>query len=186
MSSRRISATSALAALVGALWLGPGLAQQQGAGYVSNLSGPLFAVKSDGSRRVLSTQSVVNAGDMLITEDKTYARVRFSDTSEVTLRPSTQFQIENYAFERTAPEKDNSAFRLLKGAFRTVTGLIGKRGNLDAYKVSTATATIGIRGTVFGVTVCLAAEAEAKAAAQAAAKGAPDPAVAQAAADYTP
>ena len=191
MTSRRISATSAraaLGALAGALFAalvttaGPALAQQ-GAGYVSNLSGPLFAVKSDGSRRVLSTQSVVNAGDMLITEDKTYARVRFSDTSEVTLRPSTQFQIENYAFERAAPEKDNSAFRLLKGAFRTVTGLIGKRGNLDAYKVSTATATIGIRGTVFGVTVCLAAEAEAKAAAEAAAKGALDPAAAQAAAD---
>src|SRR3990172_1322936 len=203
MTSRRISATSAraalavrVAALVATLVValaagsvaGPALAQQpqQGAAYVSNLSGPLFAVKSDGSRRVLSTQSVVSSGDMLITEDKTYARVRFSDTSEVTLRPSTQFQIENYAFERAAPEKDNSAFRLLKGAFRTVTGLIGKRGNLDAYKVSTATATIGIRGTVFGVTVCLAAEAEAKAAAQAAAKGAPDPAVAQAAADYTP
>jgi len=183
MSSRRISATSALAALVGALWLVPGLAQQGAAGYVSNLSGPLFAVKGDGSRRVLSTRSVVNAGDMLITEDKTYARVRFSDTSEVTLRPSTQFQIENYAFERAAPEKDNSAFRLLKGAFRTVTGLIGKRGNLDAYKVSTATATIGIRGTVFGVTVCLEAEAAAKAAAEAAAKGALDPAAAQAAAD---
>src|SRR3989304_7704562 len=183
MSSRRISATSALAALVGALWLVPGLAQQGAAGYVSNLSGPLFAVKADGARRVLSTQSVVNAGDMLITEDKTYARVRFSDTSEVTLRPSTQFQIENYAFERAAPERDNSAFRLLKGAFRTVTGLIGKRGNLAAYKLSTATATIGIRGTVFGVTVCLEAEAAAKAAAEAHAKGALDPAAAQAAAD---
>jgi FecR-like protein len=160
MTSRRITATSARAAfgaLVGALFAslvttpvsGPAVAQQpqQGAAYVSNLSGPLFAVKSDGSRRVLSTQSVVNVGDTLITEDKTYARVRFSDTSEVTLRPSTQFQIENYAFERAAPEKDNSAFRLLKGAFRTVTGLIGKRGNQDAYKIQTSTATIGIRGS---------------------------------------
>jgi hypothetical protein len=193
MSNRRISATSVqgvrvaalVAALVAASVAGPALAQQQQdtAGYVSNLSGPLFAVKSDGSRRVLSTQSVVSTGDTLITEDKTYARVRFSDTSEVTLRPSTQFQIENYAFERAVPEQDNSAFRLLKGAFRTVTGLIGKRGNRDAYKLSTATATIGIRGTVFGVTVCLAAEAAAKAAAEAAAKGAPDLAAAQAAAD---
>ncbi len=187
MSERRITATNArvaalVAALVAASVAGPALGQQ-GAGYVSNLSGPLFAVKSDGSRRVLSTQSVVSSGDTLITEDKTYARVRFSDTSEVTLRPSTQFQIENYAFERTTPEKDNSAFRLLKGAFRTVTGLIGKRGNLDAYKVSTATATIGIRGTIFGVTVCLEAEAAAKAAAEAAAKGAPDAVAARAAAD---
>lgn len=158
MTSRRISATSARVALVAALLAasvaGPALAQQ-GAGYVSNLSGPLFAVKSDGSRRVLSAQSVVSTGDTLVTEDKTYARVRFSDTSEVTLRPSTQFQIESYAFDRDAPQKDNVAFRLFKGALRTVTGLIGRRGSAEAYRLSTATATVGIRGTIFGVTVCL-------------------------------
>lgn len=155
MTGRRITATSALvAALVAASVAGPALAQRQDAGYVSNLSGPLFVVKSDGSRRVLSTQSVVNPGDTLVTEDKTYARVRFSDTSEVTLRPSTQFQIEAYSFERDAPQKDNIAFRLFKGALRTVTGLVGSRGDAEAYKLTTESATIGIRGTVFGVTVC--------------------------------
>lgn len=156
MTGRRITATSALvAALFAASVAGSALAQQQGAGYVSNLSGPLFVVKSDGSRRVLSTQSVVNAGDTLITEDKTYARVRFSDSSEVTLRPGTQFQIEAYSFDRDAPEKDSVAFRMFRGALRTVTGLIGHRGNPDAYKLSTDSATIGIRGTIYGVTVCL-------------------------------
>src|SRR5690606_28908415 len=39
-------------------------------------------------------------------------------------------------------------FRLVKGALRTVTGFIG-RSNRDAYKVNTATATIGIRGTEY-------------------------------------
>jgi hypothetical protein len=151
-----VLASAFFAALVTLPFAGPSLAQQQpGAGYVSNLSGPLFAVKSDGSRRVLSTQSVINAGDTLITEDKTYARVRFSDTSEVTIRPGTQFQIEAYSFDRDAPQQDNIAFRMFKGALRTVTGLVGRRGNQDAYRLSTATATIGIRGTIFGVTVCL-------------------------------
>lgn len=156
MTGRRITATSALVAAIFAVSIaGPASAQQKGAGYVSNLSGPLFVVKSDGSRRVLSTQSVVSAGDMLVTEDKTYARVRFSDTSEVTLRPGTQFQIEAYSFDRDAPEKDNIAFRMFRGALRTVTGLIGHRSGADAYKLSTDSATIGIRGTIFGVTVCL-------------------------------
>lgn len=155
MASQKITAISAIAAMVAALSAGPALAQQErGAGYVSNLSGPLFAVKADGSRRILSVQSAVDSGDTLVTEDKTYARVRFTDQSEVTLRPSSQLQIENYAFDRQAPDRDNSAFRLLKGALRTVTGLIGKRGNQDAYRVNTATATIGIRGTIYGVTVC--------------------------------
>lgn len=149
---------AALAAtLIAACVAGPALSQpaQSGAGYVANLSGPLFALKADGTRRVLSTRSVVSSGDTLITEDKTYARVRFSDTSEVTLRPSTQLKIENYSFNRAEPASDNSLFRLFKGALRTVTGLIGKRGNRDAYRMNTATATIGIRGTVYGVTVCV-------------------------------
>ena len=40
-------------------------------------------------------------------------------------------------------------FALLKGGLRAVTGLIGKRVNRDAYKLRTATATVGIRGTDF-------------------------------------
>jgi hypothetical protein len=44
--------------------------------------------------------------------------------------------------------------RLLKGGFRTVTGLIGKRGNTDAYKLRAGTATIGIRGTDFSSRLC--------------------------------
>ena len=165
MPSPRIIATSASNALAAALaatlmaacLAGPALAQQArtGAGYVANLSGPLFALKADGTRRVLSTRSEIHSGDTLITEDRTYARVRFSDTSEVTLRPSTQLKIENYSFDRAEPENDNSLFRLFKGALRTVTGLIGRRGNRDAYRMNTATATIGIRGTVYGVTVCV-------------------------------
>ena len=55
---------------------------------------------------------------MLITEDKTYARVRFSDTSEVTLRPSTQFQIENYAFE------DDTLFVSHRGVLRLIRALL--------------------------------------------------------------
>ena len=142
-------------ALFGAFLAGSSFAQQQGAGYVANLSGPLFAVKADGSRRILSVQSTVEPGDTLVTEDKTYARVRFTDTSEVTFRPQTQFQVAAYNFDRESPEKDNVAFRLIKGAMRTVTGLVGKRSTEVAYRLDTPTATMGIRGTTFGVTVCV-------------------------------
>ena len=36
---------------------------------------------------------------------------------------------------------------MIKGGLRTVTGLVGKRGNQDAYRIGTTTATIGIRGS---------------------------------------
>lgn len=118
-------------------------------GQVTNLSGPLFALNAQGARRILSVGSQVEPGETLITEDKTYAQVRFIDKGVVTLRPGTQFKIEAFAYEEAAPEKDGAVFGLLKGALRTVTGLVGKRGNQDAYKMNTATATIGIRGTQF-------------------------------------
>jgi hypothetical protein len=50
------------------------------------------------------------------------------------------------------------ALRLLKGGFRTVTGMIGKRGNADAYKLRAAAATIGIRGTDFTSRLCITKE----------------------------
>jgi hypothetical protein len=145
MSLRRtvlVLASSFFATLASPLWA-------QTAGSVLNLSGPLFAVKVDGARQVLSVGSTVASGDTLITEEKTYARIKFSDGSEVTMRPGTQFKIENYAYAQAEPAKDNAVFSLFKGALRAVTGLVGKRGNQDAYKMSTPTATIGIRGTLF-------------------------------------
>ena len=121
------------------------------AGKVVNVSGPLFAVASSGAKRVLSVGSEVEQGDTLITEEKTYARVKFTDQGDITLRPGTQLKVDSYAYAQEKPAEDNVALSLFKGALRSVTGLIGKRGNQDAYKLQTATATIGIRGTDYVV-----------------------------------
>lgn len=123
-------------------------AQAQPAGEITHLSGPVFAVKADGSQRALSVTSQVEAGDTLVTADKTYARVRFTDEGEVTLRPGSQMKIESYSFEKNAADKDGALFGLVKGAMRAITGLIGKRSRQEAYRLNTTTATIGIRGTI--------------------------------------
>ncbi|MDP2795396.1 MAG: FecR domain-containing protein [Sulfurisoma sp.] len=145
MRALSVTATSLLLAL-GLLLAGA--ARAESAGQVTHISGPMFAVASDGSKRVLSIASQVSPGDTLVTSDKTYARVKFSDTGEVTIRPDTQVKIESYGFEQQQPQKDNAVVGLLKGAMRSISGLIGKRGNQDAYQLKTPTATIGIRGTI--------------------------------------
>lgn len=154
---RRLNAVSAikLALVLLLVW---GSAQAAPVGQVTNLSGPLFAVNKDGVRRVLSVGSRVEPGETLVTEAKTYAQVRFIDKGVVTLRPGTQFKIESFAFEEGAPEQDAAVFGLVKGALRSVTGLVGKRGNQDAYQMKTATATIGIRGTDYIATYVPEAE----------------------------
>lgn len=120
----------------------------QAVGTVANLSGPLLAKKSDGTAKVLAVKSPVEQGDTLISEKDTYARIRFIDNSEITLRPNSQLKIDNFSFEEDKPENDSAAFNLVKGGLRAVTGTLGKR-NKEKFGMNTPTATIGIRGTIF-------------------------------------
>ncbi|GAB3548596.1 hypothetical protein GCM10027343_29180 [Noviherbaspirillum agri] len=118
------------------------------AGTVTHLSGPLLAKKADGTVMVLAQKSTVEQGDTLISEKETYARIKFIDNSEITLRPNSQLKIDSFAYDEAQPEKDSAAFSLIKGGLRAVTGLLGKR-NKERVGVNTPTATIGIRGTIF-------------------------------------
>lgn len=124
------------------------------AGNVGYMSGSLIAQRADGTIKVMGPKSEVLAGDTLVTAKDSYVQVQMKDGAKMTLRPHSTLKIEEYRFNKQEPKSDNAIFRLLKGGFRTVTGLIGKRGDPDAYKVRAATATIGIRGTDFSTRLC--------------------------------
>jgi len=133
--------------LLAAALLAPLLAFAQGT--VQHLSGTMSVQRPDGSVRLLSERSEVRVGDIVTTERDSYAQVKFTDGGVVTLRPSTQVRLDQYKFAEGRPEEDGFAMGLLKGGLRKITGLIGKRGNRDAFRLSTPTATVGIRGTDF-------------------------------------
>ncbi len=124
------------------------------AGRVANLNGPLFDQKTDGTVKTLELNSEVEVGDILVTEKRTYARIRFIDNSEVILRPRTRFTVVAMAFDKDRPKADRAVFNLVKGGLRAITGQIGKRGNPDSYRMKTVAATIGIRGTIYEVRIC--------------------------------
>jgi len=121
---------------------------------VTHLSGPLLARKADGTTKSLAIGSKVDEGDTVVTQKRTYARLKFTDGSEVTLKPDTQFKVEEHRYDQANPEKDSGSYSLIKGGLRTITGQIGKRGNQDSYRMKTPTATIGIRGTIYDATYC--------------------------------
>ncbi|MES3024427.1 MAG: FecR family protein [Pseudomonadota bacterium] len=147
MLSRKHSAIKGLLLL--ALWCASALAfAAQVAGTVVNLSGPLLAKKASGVVKVLALRSEVEEGDTLVSERNTYARIKFIDDSEITLKPGTVFKVESFAFDAGAPAKDSATFSLLKGGLRSVTGLLGRR-NKEKFLLRTPVATIGIRGTTF-------------------------------------
>lgn len=122
-------------------------------GQVTHLSGVLSAKKPDGTIRVLAERSEVATGDVLTSEKSTYANIRFSDGSQMTMKPASSVKVEKFAYQKDKPAEDSFAVTLLQGGLRLVTGIVGSRSRAK-FEVKTNTATIGIRGTTFNVDDC--------------------------------
>ncbi|MDD2913878.1 MAG: FecR family protein [Gallionella sp.] len=125
-----------------------------GVGKVAYKMGSLLARRADGTVKVMETEANVQAGDVLGTSKDSYALIQMNDGARMTLLPNSNLKIVDYRFNKDAPQLDSAVFNLLKGGLRSVTGLIGKRGNIDAYRMQTSMATIGIRGTDFSSRLC--------------------------------
>ncbi|OGA06639.1 MAG: hypothetical protein A3D95_06180 [Betaproteobacteria bacterium RIFCSPHIGHO2_12_FULL_69_13] len=123
-------------------------------GTVTQLSGTLSVKKADGSIRILSQKSAIENGDTLNTERDSYAQIKFEDGAQLTLKPNTAVKIDDFRFTEGRPQEDSFLYNLVKGGLRAVTGIVGKRSK-DKYQVTTATATIGIRGTTFAADDCV-------------------------------
>lgn len=117
-------------------------------GTVIDLSGLPLIRTTNGTVEVLGEQSTVEPGDTLISEQGTYARIKFIDNSEIILRPNSQLAIETFSFDAAHHENDQAKFRLIKGALRVTSGLIAKHTE-GRFVLSTSTSTINVREAVF-------------------------------------
>lgn len=122
------------------------------AGKVVTVAGRAAAATQTGDIRSLGRGGAVNSGDTVVTSSNSYVRMKFIDGASVILRPNSRFHIEDYQVAEKE-EENRSFFNLVKGGFRAVTGAIGRR-NRSGYRVRTAVATIGIRGTDYSMRTC--------------------------------
>lgn len=113
-------------------------------------TGDVKALAPDGRSRPLARGAEIANGETIDTGSGR-AQVRFTDGAQVSLAPQTQFRVDDYRFEGKTDGSEKGFFSLLKGAMRTITGVVG-RSNRENYRVTTTVATIGIRGTEFSVT----------------------------------
>lgn len=120
-------------------------------GTVDAVSGDAVVIPSTmkGSARITKGRTIYE-GETVSTARTGEVQIVTTDGSVIALRPSTVFSVDKYMAK--GGNDDVAFISLLKGGLRTITGWIGKENN-SAYKLQTPTATIGIRGTDFEVSV---------------------------------
>lgn len=121
------------------------------AGKVLVVAGQAVAERA-GQELKLFMGAPIESGDVIRVGEKSSIQIRFTDESVVSLQARSTFRIDDYRYNKN-PQEDKSAFSIVKGGMRTITGLIGKN-NPKNYSVGGSVATIGIRGTHFTVVAC--------------------------------
>ena len=125
---------------------------------VVNAQGEVNAIDAAGVRRRLVDGGSVYPGDVVETAAATRAVLAFRDDTRISLGQTTRFRVDNFVYDTQNAGEGRFLASVLKGTVRALTGLIAKANNRNV-GFSTATATIGIRGTGFDV-VCTGACAE--------------------------
>ena len=113
---------------------------------VVNSQGEITALDAAGARRKVVDGGSLYPGEILETGVGAKAILAFRDDSRMTLGASTRFRVDSFVYDDQNPKDGRFLVSLLKGSMRALTGLIGKANNRNV-GFTTATATIGIRGT---------------------------------------
>ncbi|MGB8409156.1 MAG: FecR family protein [Gallionella sp.] len=116
------------------------------AGHVQFVYGTAQLTTAAGMTHQIRKGDAVNEGDTLTTAPAASAQVKMEDGGFVAIRPDTLLKFDSFKFNGQQDGTEQSFFSLLKGGFRAVTGLIG-RLNKPNYRITTPTASLGIRGT---------------------------------------
>lgn len=140
---KRLTACGAL--LVFALCAAfPAFAQTAGKFLVT--VGEVKLVGKDGKSRAVQRGGELLEGDTIVTGANSLAQIRLQDNGLLSVRPNTEMKLDKFSFAGADDRKATLLISLVQGGLRSITGLIGKV-HREGYKISTATATIGIRGT---------------------------------------
>jgi hypothetical protein len=122
----------------------PALAQTAGKFLVT--VGDVKLVGKDGKPRQAQRGGELLEGDTIVTGANSLAQIRLQDNGLLSVRPNTEMKLDKFSFAGADDRKATLLISLVQGGLRSITGLIGK-AHREGYKISTATATIGIRGT---------------------------------------
>ncbi len=115
-------------------------------GKITAIKGDIL-IKRDSKVIVATVGSQLQKNDFLSTKKSAKAQIVFSDKTIFTIGQNTTLDIADYLYDEKQPSNNKAQFNVLKGAFSSITGRIGKL-NKSKFKLKTKSASIGIRGTI--------------------------------------
>jgi hypothetical protein len=116
------------------------------AGKFQFVNGEVQVIDAAGKQRLAQKGGAIDEGETVSSTGNGFAQIRMEDGGFFAVRPDTQFKIDTFKYEGKEDGSEKGIFSLIKGSLRSVTGVVGKK-HKDNYKINTATATIGIRGS---------------------------------------
>src|SRR5687768_11267525 len=134
------------AACSGAAWA----QSAEPAGRFLSVTGEVGIVGRDGAQRGAQRGLEIREGDTVVTGPSALAQLRMGDGGLISVRADSEFKLEQFGFKGRDDRNASFVVSILKGGFRTITGLIAQV-NRSGYRISTPSATIGVRGTHFEV-----------------------------------
>ncbi len=112
---------------------------------VTQSSGETRLLRPTALLMPLRPDEIVRSGDRVLTGADGRVELRFLDGGVMVVQPNSDFKVEAFRYDAGG---EKGFYALAKGALRAVSGAIGKRNQAD-YRLTTPTATIGIRGTEY-------------------------------------
>ena len=150
MNSRK-NATLAGLALLALVLLAPlPVLAASAIGSVLLSKGVVTSLSAAGELRTLAKKSEVFVKDTITTAQDSFVVIKMIDDTKLTMRPNSEITLDGYSEEEG---KESATIGLIKGGLRTLTGAIGKK-RPEEFRINTAIATIGIRGTDFITRLC--------------------------------
>ncbi len=146
----KIISAAALAVVLALPAHGAGLSIAGGIGRVKSVTGTAMVYRA-GQKLPVYPGLVLEKGDSLATSKGGRVGITFSDNSRFAAGPNSRISITDYSFDDTSHVGTFTAV-VTKGAVAIVSGYIAKSA-VDAMKVRTPGALLGVRGTYFVVDV---------------------------------
>ena len=114
------------------------------AGNIDTARGEVSVLARDGSPRGVAKGDRVAEGETILTGPDGEVLLTTDDSGVLAIRPRSRLTIE--AYKVNGNTADSVVLNLLRGSLRSITGWISKTAPKN-YRVTTNTATVGIRGT---------------------------------------